>query len=70
MIFCDFCERELTRMTVVYCEECKELNICVRCFALGSENNTHKKNHQYRILTKLDFSIFEPKWVAIEELLL
>ena len=69
MVFCDFCERELTRMSSVYCEECKDSNICVRCFALGCENQKHKKNHPYRIITKLDFSLFDLDWTALEELL-
>lgn len=69
MIFCDFCERELTGMTIIFCDDCKELDICVRCFALGQENSNHKKNHSYRVITKLDFPIFDPNWQAHEELL-
>lgn len=54
----------------IYCAECKNIDLCVNCFANGVEFNNHKKNHDYHIINKLNFPLFYENWNAEEELLL
>lgn len=69
VIFCHFCEREITKFTYIHCEACKSIEICLLCFANGKQNQKHKREHPYRIIDKLGFSIFDENWTALEELL-
>lgn len=68
LVFCFFCERKINKMTKVYCEECKDIFICLKCFVEGRESREHKKTHKYRILNKLKFSLFGKEWTAREEI--
>ncbi|XP_074641320.1 transcriptional adapter 2-alpha-like [Tubulanus polymorphus] len=52
----------------IKCAECvKSLSICLRCFARGIEVRKHKSYHKFEVI-KNDFSLFEEKWTAGEEL--
>jgi len=64
------CEREITRLSKIYCDECKNLFLCVRCFANGTEKMKHKKTHNYRVINSLNFPLIDHEWTAHEELLL
>jgi hypothetical protein len=68
LVFCFFCERKINKMTKVYCEDCKDIFICLKCFIEGRESREHKRDHQYRILDKLNFSLFGTQWTAREEI--
>ena len=69
VVFCHFCEREITRLTYIHCEVCKSIEICLLCFSNGNQNQKHKRNHSYRIIDKLGFPIFDEDWTSHEELL-
>ena len=70
LVFCYFCERKINEMTKIFCQECKDIFICVKCFVEGKERDKHKKTHPYRVLNKLDFKLFKEEWMAREELIL
>ena len=42
----------------------------MNCFANGKEIDTHKKEHAYYVINKLDFSLFLEGWTVEEELLM
>jgi len=69
-VHCDFCDKEITKHTKILCSECPDLDICVNCFSSGAENEKHKRNHQYHIINKLNFPLFDDTWTAEEELLM
>lgn len=48
----------------------EEVDLCVECFGKGVEFGQHKREHSYRVINPLDFSVYEPDWRADEELLL
>ena len=68
LVFCFFCERKINTMTKVYCEDCKDIYICLKCFIEGRESGDHKQTHKYRLLDKLDFNLFGSQWTAREEI--
>lgn len=68
-IFCNICEREITKLTKIFCENCKFFT-CVRCIANGEEKFKHKRTHDYRVIDNLEYSLFCDDWTANEELLL
>jgi transcriptional adapter 2-alpha len=70
LVFCYFCERKINEITKVFCQECKDIFICLKCFVEGKEREKHKKSHSFRILNKLDFKLFDNSWTAREELIL
>lgn len=67
---CDFCEKDITKYTRVICAVCKDLDICANCFASGQEDGRHLRSHDYHIVNKLDFPLFDAEWSAEEELML
>lgn len=69
-VYCHFCEREITRRIYVHCNECKNIDVCVECFANGSEDKIHKRTHSYRVFSKLDMTILKEGWKGYEELIL
>jgi len=46
------------------------VDLCVNCFADGSEFKSHLKDHSYHVINKLNFPLFCENWNADEELLL
>lgn len=42
----------------------------MNCFANGAEFQSHKKDHSYHVINKLNFPLFAENWNADEELLL
>lgn len=68
LVFCFFCERKINAMTKVYCEDCRDIFICLKCFIEGRESGDHKRDHRYRIMDKLDFKLFGDQWTAREEI--
>lgn len=70
LVYCHFCERDITRRIYICCETCRNAEICVECFANGTENAKHKKGHPYRVFSKLDMTLFEEEWVGYEDLIL
>lgn len=67
---CNNCEKDITKHVQIYCAECKDTDICVNCFAEGTEFEGHKSNHDYYVINKLNFPMFTEDWTAEEELLL
>ena len=68
LVFCFFCERKINTMTKVYCEDCKDIFICLKCFIEGRESGEHKQTHRYRLMDKLNFNLFGVHWTAREEI--
>lgn len=66
---CDNCLRDVSKVVRIYCPVC-ECDICVECFAEGSEFGTHKNIHDYRVIEPFDFPLFVDDWRADEEILL
>lgn len=70
--FCDKCAKcdEILIVPYIECTQCKNVNICRKCFASGSEFDTHENNHNYRVI-RHDLEIFPGStWTAAEELIL
>eukprot|EP00842_Homolaphlyctis_polyrhiza_P006910 jgi/Hompol1/808/HPOL_004512-RA len=67
---CDACNKDITYLVRLKCAECVDFDLCVECFAAGSELKDHQRSHPYRVFEMLDFPIFEADWGADEELLL
>jgi len=49
---------------------CEDFDLCGICYGKALEIKGHKNTHEYHVITKLDFPIFDLKWSAKEELLL
>ncbi|KAF4324358.1 hypothetical protein BBO99_00001879 [Phytophthora kernoviae] len=66
--FCLNCQKDLTRTIRIVCAECKPqppFELCVECFAVGTELGEHKKTHQYTVSDCLAFPIVqEPQTTA------
>jgi transcriptional adapter 2-alpha len=69
-VYCHFCERDITRHTYCFCEDCGDIELCIQCFANGKESSKHKRVHRYRVFSRLDFPVLESGWTAVDELLL
>ncbi|KXS09906.1 hypothetical protein M427DRAFT_74813 [Gonapodya prolifera JEL478] len=70
---CDDCSQDITDVVRITCASCDDVDLCVSCFAKGSEPATrpdHRNDHPYRVIEVLDFPVFDPLWSANEELLL
>jgi len=67
---CHFCRRDLKYQTYIFCEQCKCIEICPICFANGKESSTHFKTHDYRVIEKLSFKLFDDNWTTIQDLLM
>lgn len=66
---CFSCENSLS-VPFIECTQCKNVNLCCKCFASGREFNTHESNHSYRVIQH-NFELFEHSgWTAAEELTL
>ncbi|KAJ3210470.1 Transcriptional adapter ada2 [Entophlyctis luteolus] len=72
---CDFCGKDVTHLMKISCVVCKgtdgePIDLCVSCFAAGSEQKGHLRTHDYIVKEGLDWPLFDPEWTANEELLL
>jgi transcriptional adapter 2-alpha len=67
---CDYCRRDITNQVRIRCAECQEFDLCLDCFSVGAEIQSHKRSHSYRVMEKLDFPILSADWTAHEELML
>ncbi|KAJ3409891.1 Transcriptional adapter ada2 [Chytridiales sp. JEL 0842] len=69
---CDACEKDISNVVRITCAECKnedmELDLCVDCFAAGTEVKGHKRTHKYMVKEALDYPLFDKEWTAQEEL--
>ncbi|XP_050409918.1 transcriptional adapter 2-alpha [Patella vulgata] len=67
-VLCSGCSSVLIE-PYIRCIQCSENNvqICLHCFANGVEFDNHESNHSY-IMIRNDFSIFEKRWTAMEEI--
>ena len=70
LVFCFFCERKINDMTKVFCVDCKDIYLCVKCFVEGRESQNHKNTHRYKVLDRLDFQLFGDNWTAREDIIL
>ncbi|KAL1915166.1 uncharacterized protein VTP21DRAFT_7647 [Calcarisporiella thermophila] len=67
---CDSCGFNVTDTVRIRCAECQDFDLCVTCFSKGKEVGQHKNWHDYRVVSKPAFPIFDADWGADEELLL
>ncbi|KAG5439092.1 hypothetical protein PCANB_001390 [Pneumocystis canis] len=67
---CDICALDISRVTHIRCAKCNDFDLCIPCFAAGSEIGTHKSDHSYRVIEQPSFPIFDKDWGADEELML
>jgi transcriptional adapter 2-alpha len=67
---CDYCNRDITNQVRIRCAECQEFDLCLDCFSVGAEIQSHKRSHSYRVMEKLDFPVLSNDWTAHEELML
>lgn len=70
LVFCFFCERKINEMTKIFCTDCGDIFLCVKCFAEGKESHKYKNSHRYQVYDRLDFKLFGDNWTAREELIL
>lgn len=68
-IFCDYCFRNITLQTYYRCEECS-FDSCEACFFKELETDFHKKNHKFRIVSRLFEYSDADNWRLIDDLLL
>ena len=54
----------------VKCAVCRDVELCAECFAAGAQLSPHRKDHAYRVIGNMSFSIISQDWGANEELLL
>lgn len=71
-VICNHCQ-VVAKEPYIQCVQCEKLGnngniiICVACFAKGVEFDRHRNDHSYMVI-RTDFSLFEPKWQAKDEL--
>lgn len=66
---CNYCQEDIEDVRVK-CSECKDFDLCLRCFSCGAEIGIHKNNHDYQLIDCGNFPIFNPPhdWKSKEEL--
>lgn len=67
-VHCDSCSKEITNSIQFRCMECDDVDMCPDCFSRGIEIKGHKRTHDYTIIEKLNFPLFDPHWSAEEEI--
>ena len=68
--YCNICRKDISSEPRVKCLSCKNFDLCLDCFRVGSEIFPHEATHPYIVIEKLDFPLFKKDWLAIEEVLL
>ncbi|XP_023223977.1 transcriptional adapter 2B-like [Centruroides sculpturatus] len=66
---CNYCQENIEDVRVK-CSECKDFDLCLRCFSSGAEIGSHKNRHNYQLIDCGNFPIFNPPhdWKSKEEL--
>ncbi|XP_065557432.1 transcriptional adapter 2-alpha-like isoform X2 [Artemia franciscana] len=62
---CLVCQQPFQQI-IVKCAICRNVHLCLECFAHGPNFNNHLNSHDYILLHK-NFSLFEGCWKAFEE---
>lgn len=68
MVRCRVCS-EVLSLPYIQCAECSGLNInlCLPCFATGSETGTHVASHPYKVIHG-NIPVISTSWTAIEDI--
>jgi len=61
---------------IICCVECKQMDstlpytICLECFWKGAEkkDDAHRNYHDYYVMDRLDYPVFNTNWSAVDEL--
>ncbi|XP_044482260.1 uncharacterized protein LOC123208782 isoform X7 [Mangifera indica] len=59
--YCDYCDKDITGRIRMRCAICPDFDLCVECFSVGAEVETHKSNHPYKVhdeIVKLFLNLF------------
>lgn len=69
---CTYCEERFNSKYGIHveCRSCKDMNLCLDCFAAGAEIGEHLSNHPYELIDSGSFSVIDESWKAYEELAL
>ena len=67
---CNYCMKDISETVRVKCAVCRNVDLCLECFAVGVEIWPHKRTHAYKVVENLSFPLLSPDWGADEELLL
>ncbi|XP_062502581.1 transcriptional adapter 2-beta-like [Corticium candelabrum] len=62
-VLCCNCATDATLMHI-QCHKCKDLLLCLQCFASGAELADHKRNHSYKIVNNGAFHVLLSNWSA------
>merc|ERR1719375_2392630 len=62
--------KDISETVRVKCAVCRNVDLCLECFAVGVEIWPHKRTHAYKVVENLSFPLLSPDWGADEELLL
>ncbi|BFZ07448.1 hypothetical protein BsWGS_10487 [Bradybaena similaris] len=70
-IRCSYCQHEISGHRL-RCAECVDFDVCLRCFSLGAEVASHRREHSYVVQNDQGPCIFEDsnKWSLTEEIML
>ncbi|KAH3844434.1 transcriptional adapter 2-beta-like isoform X2 [Dreissena polymorpha] len=71
VFLCCNCQNEISGHGVK-CTDCKDIDLCLQCFALGAEVGSHRHDHQYSITSGPIVGAFncEVPWTLAEETML
>lgn len=58
----------MSNISHIICKDCPNIEICIECFANGTEGAQHLKTHQYQVFQALNFPLLEENWTAYQEL--
>ncbi|KAK6133189.1 hypothetical protein DH2020_033079 [Rehmannia glutinosa] len=67
---CNYCNKDITGRSRIKCVVCSDFDLCIECFSVGAEVDSHKSGHPYRVMDNLSFPLLCPDWTADEETLL
>lgn len=67
---CDVCSADCTNRIRIQCAICSDYDLCVPCFANGSNTKDHKPWHDYQVIEQNTYPIFDEDWGADEEMML
>jgi len=68
---CDICGQDVTRQTVrVRCAECRDFDLCLKCFSVREEKDDHLWTHKYIVIGGRILPLINSEWSAVEEFIL
>ncbi|OHT10426.1 Myb-like DNA-binding domain containing protein [Tritrichomonas foetus] len=67
---CATCNREIIDENFIRCTVCKGFILCLECFSVGYEKDSHIRTHRFVFMNPSTDPIFSKDWTAEEELLL